>query len=189
GLGRYGPAGAFFVVLISGLVFFLWKKRPNFRRQVEKNILRMPLVGSMLKSSFSISCFDTLAGLLKSQATLLDSLSVCAQTSSILIGQDFIFQTYKSVNEGESLHEAFSKGYLIQPDMLEMLSVGERSGMLAHTLKSIADFYRADLTEKLARLATLVEPLAMIGIGLCVGLIALSIITPMYALTQHVSAH
>ena len=66
-----------------------------------------------------------------------------------------------------------------------MIAIGEKTGNLAETFVYVAEIYEQDLDEKTKRLQTVIEPLLMIFMGLIVGFVAVSIITPIYDITQH----
>jgi type IV pilus assembly protein PilC len=68
-----------------------------------------------------------------------------------------------------------------------MVAVGETTGSLSDTLVYLGEIHESELDEQTKRLSSVIEPVMMIGVGFMVGFIAISIITPIYEVTQHLS--
>lgn len=90
------------------------------------------------------------------------------------------------VSEGEEISRRLSKrSYLFPTTLAQMVAVGEKTGNLSESLLYLADVYEDDLDDITKNLSTIIEPVLMVILGAIVAFIALSIITPIYSVTQH----
>ncbi|MBI2482077.1 MAG: type II secretion system F family protein [Candidatus Vogelbacteria bacterium] len=163
------------------------KKNRPIRRWYEKLLLKLPVLGTMIKNYNLANASRTLSLLLQSNMTLNGALAITAETSENLIFKN-TWQTWAEIaNRGECLDFALNKeGTKVLPDIFKQLvSVGEVSGNLADTLMYLSELYEQELDDITKDLSTMIEPALMIFMGLLIGFIAISIITPIYSLTQN----
>ena len=98
-----------------------------------------------------------------------------------------IAKSIKSVEKGETLSGVFKEYTNLYPIMMsEMVEVGEETGKLSDMLLDVAIFYEEEVETKTKDLSTIVEPVLMIFIGVAVGFFAVSMLTPMYSLLEHI---
>ena len=91
----------------------------------------------------------------------------------------------ESVSRGEKISTYVKKFPKIFPEVFtQMVAVGEQSGKLPRVFLSLAEFFEHEIDDVTKELSTLLEPMLMVSTGVIVGFIALSIISPMYAITQ-----
>ena len=91
-----------------------------------------------------------------------------------------------SVQKGETISQNIKTGTVLFPDMLpHMVAIGEATGALTDTLGYLAELYETEVDEKTKNLSNSIEPILLVGMGLIVGLIAVSIITPIYDVTKN----
>lgn len=182
-------SGLYFLLsIIIGTIGFsvLVKKSTTFRYQVHRFLLNTPLVGSMIQSYNLANITRTLGLMLKSGLTLSDALPVTADTTSNLVYERSLRRLGEAVNRGEQISVYLSKNKGLFPEILtHMVSVGERSGSLSDTFLYLAELYEGEVEESTKNLSSLIEPIMMIIMGMMVGLIAVSIITPIYEITNH----
>jgi type IV pilus assembly protein PilC len=101
--------------------------------------------------------------------------------------RDVINDAQKSVGKGEPLSSAFVRRDDLYPAFVgEMMAVGEETGALAEMLKRLAIFYEEEVDRKTKDLSTIVEPFLMVVIGAAVGFFAISMISPIYSLSQSI---
>jgi len=157
-----------------------------FRLGFEHVMLRLPIVGTMVEYYNLANFSRTLGLLLKSGVTLNQSLMIAAETSSNLVYKNQFLGMGEAINRGETL-ATYLRGHrhLFADILPQMVAVGERSGNLASALLYLSDYYEREVDEFSKSLASLIEPFLMIGMGVLVGFIAISIITPIYGITQN----
>jgi type II secretory pathway component PulF len=175
-------------VLIGGalVVAFLHKKSEAIRFMFDTLILRMPAVGRILQYFNIANGSRTLGLLLKSGVRLGEALSITADTTKNLVYKKHWAAIVGAVDRGEKVSLYMAKHESVFPDIFgHLVAVGEKSGALSDTLVYLSEIYEAEVDDFTKNLSTLVEPFLMVVMGLVVGFIAISIITPIYGITQN----
>lgn len=142
--------------------------------------LKIPVFGE-LTMKLSISKFSrTLGTLLASGVPILSSLDIVAETSgNVIIARD-VKSAGVSIKEGETISAPLSESKVFPPMVVQMISVGEETGVLDGMLQKIADFYDEEVTSTVNTLTSLIEPFMILGIGLLVGAMLVSLYLPMF---------
>ena len=176
-----------FIIFIIILVV-LNKKVPKFRFIVHGLILHIPFTGPIAKNYNLTNTTRTLGLLLKSGLSLIESLIITSDTTENMQYKKAFDDIGKGVIKGKSISEVISQTKTIFPDMLEhMISIGEKSGNLSNTLIYLSEYYESEFDEQTKNLSSSIEPVLMIVMGILVGFVAISIITPIYGITQHLN--
>lgn len=172
------------VFIIAAL--FIIKKVAVLRYGAHASLLRLPALGSVVQYFNIANGSRTLGLLLKSGVSVGDALSITADTTRNLVYKKHYRALVLSVNRGERISLHMQKNRAIFPDMFgHMIAVGEKSGTLSDTLVYLSEMYEAEVDDFTKNLSTLIEPFLMVVMGLVVGFIAVSIITPIYGITQN----
>lgn len=179
-------------ILMCGLlvlIFFIVRSRySRVRFLSDKVLLYLPFAGKIARCYNYANFSRTLGLMLKSGVPIATAMAITAETTP-----NRIYRTaYTSLSEGLLRGETLSQGLALRkeyfPDMLtHMVAVGEKTGSLSQTLVYLAELYEADIEDLTKNLSSSIEPILMLIMGLLVGLIAVSVITPIYAITQHLS--
>ena len=116
----------------------------------------------------------------------------CLSCTQKMWPKDFLNQSLAEISlqvqKGRPLRSSLAEHQDIFPKLLiELVGSGERSGNLASAFEYLADYYEAELGNILKTLSVLIEPTLMIFLGLGIGFISMSLITPIYSLTEHIS--
>lgn len=174
-------------VVALGALMFTGVRTPFGKRMADLTFIHMPLIGAMVKEVNAARTSRTLASLLASGVDVLQSLDITAEVVQNTYFQDVVKDASKSVGRGESLSSAFVRREDLYPAFVgEMMAVGEETGALAEMLKRLAVFYEEEVDRKTKDLSTIIEPFLMIVIGGAVGFFAVSMITPIYSLSQNI---
>ncbi len=185
-LQHYGLVGMIGVVLAMAGIVFARKRSYQVRLVFDRAALRLPLMGGVLQSYYVSNTSRTLGLLLTSGMSLPQAVLITAEATPNLVYKREFEALSAVVARGERISSHFKNKHAYFPPMLcHMVAVGERSGTLSETLLYMADLYDQTLDEFTKNLSTLIEPLLMVCMGLLVGFIAVSIITPIYAITQN----
>lgn len=175
--------GFFIIVLIF---FITLNKSKKFHYLYDYIILHSPIIGSMFVNYNVSNTTRTLGLLLKSGLPLSEALPVVSRTCENLVYKEEFLQLAETVNRGEKFSSYLKTKPRLFPDTLtQITAVGEKSGRLSDSLIYISELYASEVDEFTKNLGTLVEPALMIVMGLLVGFIAISIITPIYGITQN----
>jgi type II secretory pathway component PulF len=175
------------VAAIAGVVAMtLHKKNQAIRYFFDSLILRIPMLGQMVQYFNIANSSRTLGLLLKSGVRLGEALSITADTTRNLLYKTHYKELVETVNRGEKISLYMVKHPAVFPDIFgHMVAVGEKSGTLSDTLVYLSEMYEAEVDDFTKNLSTLIEPFLMVVMGLVVGFIAISIITPIYGITQN----
>ncbi len=182
--------GILFVLIMTVLVITLIisiKKTPKWHFYFDKFILRIPFIGKMVKNYNLANITRTMGLLLKSGITINETLTITSKTSPNLVYKNELTKVITKVDRGEKISNHFLKNSFLFPDILtQIVAVGERSGNLSNSLLYLSELYENEVEEFTKNLSSLIEPCLMIIMGLLIGFIAVSIITPIYSITQNI---
>ncbi len=149
--------------------------------------LRMPLIGVMVREVNAARTARTLASLSSSGVDVLTSLEITQEVVQNSYFQDILKIARKSVGDGEPLSATFVRSETLYPPFVgEMMAVGEETGQTAEMLKRLASYYEAEVDRKTKDMSTVIEPFLMLFIGGAVGFFAISMISPIYQLSEHI---
>lgn len=176
-------------VLFLALVAFIAALRRStaFRLLFDNLLLRTPIIGFVMMRYNLANLTRTLGLLLKSGIRVSEALDLTADTTKNLVYKGELRRISQSVNRGEQISVYLKKRTLAFPNILaQMVAVGERTGNLSNTLSYLADLYETEVEDFTKNLSSLIEPILMITMGVIVGFVAISIITPIYGITQSI---
>jgi type IV pilus assembly protein PilC len=175
-----------FLFLIGAVFAFIFLFRtPKFRMVVEHVILKTPLAGSISQNYYLSNFCRTLGLLLKGDSRLDEAVKITASTTENLVYRQEFERVGVFINKGGKISDYLDSRPKLFPDMLShMVAIGETAGNLSETFLYMADMYEAEVDDLTKNLSGLIEPVLMVFMGLLVGFVAISIITPIYAVTQ-----
>lgn len=167
---------------------FTLKKSYLVRCKFHSLILSTPIIGKYLKI-YTMSMICTIGEMLLSSGKGVPEVILFARDSSRNeVYKQIFLGIYSDSMQGVSLTASLKKNYkLFPPILLDMIAVGERTGNLGLMLGHSSKIFEQEINNVLKRFSTLIEPILMIFMGLVVGSVALSIILPVYEITNHLS--
>jgi type IV pilus assembly protein PilC len=177
----------FFPVIIvgAGAIGYFFKKyyatEPG-RRVVDATVLKMPILGGIMRKIAVARFCRTLSTLISSGVPILDGLEITAKTSGNAIVEDAIMVTRKSIERGETISVPLKETKVFPPMVTQMIGVGEATGALDTMLAKIADFYEEEVDTAVAGLLTLLEPIMIAMLGIVVGGIVIAMYLPIFDL-------
>lgn len=181
--------GFLFLAIISIIVasfLIALKKSKRLQLLVDSLTLKIPIAGTIIQYYNLANANRTLSLLLKSGVTLSEALSIVSDTSGNLVYKKEYHTLMETVNRGEKMSSYLHKDRKLFPDILtQIIGVGEKSGDLQNSLLYLAQFYENEVDDFTKNLSNMVEPVLMVCMGILVGFIAISIITPIYGITQN----
>ena len=149
--------------------------------------LRLPLIGNLVREVNAARTSRTLASLLSSGVDVLTSLEITCDVVQNSYFQKVIRDARVAVGQGEPLSAVFARREDLYPTFVgEMMSVGEETGQTGEMLKRLAIFYEDEVDRKTKDMSTVIEPFLMVFIGAGVGFFAVSMISPIYSLSQNI---
>lgn len=173
------------VVLILSIVFGI--KTEKGKRFFDSAVLRLPIIGELVKKTNSSRTTRTLASLLGSGVGIIEAINITQDVVQNYHYKEILAKAKVRVEKGEALSKSFIEADKFYPILVgEMMSVGEETGQLSGMLLEIASFYEEEVESATKNMATIVEPFLMVIVGAVVGFFAVSMISPTYSLLNNV---
>lgn len=185
-LTHYGLLLLGITLVLAVTVVVLHKKSTRIHMLFDMAAIRLPVIGNTMQYYNLANTCRTLGLLLQSGIPITEALPITADTTANLLYKRELHIMSKVVARGEKMSTRFIKNRTLFPEIVpHMVAVGERSGNLSNSLIYLSELYENDVNEFTKNLSTLIEPILMIFMGVLVGFIAISIITPIYGITQN----
>lgn len=179
--GLYLLAGGVFIILL--LVFIFKKRGPKL--WLHTVLLKIPFVGRLIREISLTRFAGNLHALLSAGLGIVEALNMSSSTVSNLRYRYAISEMSGKLEKGVSLDNAMNAYPELFPSLVIQLSqVGEKTGELESILMKISEYYDNRVSNVLANLSAIIEPVLLVIVGLAVGFIAISIIGPMYELSN-----
>ena len=152
------------------------------RRVIDGALLKIPVLGMLLRKISVARFCRTLATLTSSGVPILDGLEITAKTAGNAIIEDSVMAVRKSVEEGKTISEPLGETKVFPAMVVQMINVGEQTGALDQMLSKIADFYEEEVDTAVAGLMKLIEPLMITVLGAIIGTIVTAMYLPLYSI-------
>ena len=169
-------------LLALGFAFRTFYASAGGRRFVDATVLKMPVLGNLMRKIAVARFCRTLSTLLASGVSILEALDITARTAGNAIVEDAIMLTRKSIEGGDTIAAPLKETGVFPPMVVQMIGVGEATGALDTMLQKIADFYEEEVDVAVAGLLTLLEPIMIAFLGGIVGGIVIAMYLPIFDL-------
>ena len=175
------------ICMIGAVIGFkAYAKTPKGRYQIDFLKLKIPIVGELtLKMSIARFC-RTFGTLINSGVPMMRGLEITGETLGNLVLSAAIDETRACVREGQRLSDPLAASGLFPTMVTHMIDVGEESGRLSEMLVKVGDFYDSEVDTTVKGLTSMIEPMLIIFLGVVVGFIAISVMTPIFTLVNNV---
>ncbi len=181
-LAGWGGLALLVAIIGAAVGVKFYYKTPKGRWNIDSLILKMPILGSILRKVAVARFARILSTLLSSGVPILQSLEITAKTAGNIVIEDAILKVRAGVERGESFVEPL-KATEVFPHMVgQMVGVGEQTGALDAMLGKIADFYEEEVDSAIADLLALIEPALIAFLGVTIGSIVISMYLPLFSL-------
>ncbi len=178
---------AFFMLVGFVIAFVYILKTRLGKKAVDFIIVRIPVIGTIVKEGNAAQVSRTLSSLLSSGVDLVLAVRITGEVLQNSWYKDVLARSEKVVEKGEPLSTIFVEEQKLFPIFVgEMMSVGEETGRMAPMLAGVANFYENEVEQKTKDLSTIIEPVLMVFIGSAVGFFAISMIKPIYSIMNNV---
>jgi type IV pilus assembly protein PilC len=180
--------GLFLLIVLAVIATaYIFSRLAVVRRYFSFIILRLPVLGTLIKEINTARTTRTLSSLLSSGVDMSRALSIVEEVVQNVYYKELIQSAIESIEKGVTLSSSFKENTHLYPVMVgEMIEVGEETGKLSTMLFDIATFYENEVDNKTKDLSVIIEPVLMIFIGGAVGFFAVSMITPMYSVMDNI---
>ena len=180
------------ILALSGMVAFVAVvigalRSATGKRVVDTAILYIPVIGGIVRETNAARTARTLSSLLSAGVDVVLAITITRDVVQNHNFQKVLSQAEEAVTKGDALSKAFSENEHLYPALVgEMMAVGEETGKVSPMLEEIAIFYESEVEEKTKDISTIIEPMLMVVIGAGVGFFAVSMIAPIYSLSNSI---
>jgi len=179
-----------FWVIILAAIFFIflsiksYLKTKQGKKIFDSYLLKIPAINKVIQMAALVDTTRTFAILLGAGVSILDTIDIVIETSSNAVYQEAFAKIYKKIEKGQSLGKALEEEEIFPPILVQMATVGEQTGHLDETLMRISKYFEMESELAVKTMTTLIEPAILVFLGIGVGFLVISVITPIYQLTS-----
>jgi type IV pilus assembly protein PilC len=155
-------------------------KTDNGKLQIDRLMLRMPVLGNLLRKSAVSRFTRTLGTLVSSGVSILDGLQITARTAGNRVVHDAVMKSRASIAGGATISDPLKESGVFPPMVVQMINVGEQTGGLDEMLSKIADFYDEEVDAAVSALTSILEPIMIVVMGVVIGGIVVAMYLPMF---------
>jgi type IV pilus assembly protein PilC len=177
-----------FVALIGAVIGMkVWYGTPAGRMAIDKTLLKLPLIGILLRKIAVARFTRTLGTLISSGVPILEGLDITARTAGNAVIEKALLHVRKALEAGRSLAEPLKETAVFPGMVTQMIGVGEQTGAMDAMLQKIADFYEDEVDAAVKDLLAAMEPVMIVFLGVVVGGIVISMYLPLFSLIGKLS--
>ncbi|HSE89455.1 MAG TPA: type II secretion system F family protein [Candidatus Binatia bacterium] len=173
------------VGIIVGTRFYY--QTDNGQMNIDRLLLRLPVVGDLLRKVAVARFSQNMAILLSSGVPILDGLAITARTAGNRVIEKAIMDSRVSISQGRTVAEPLRESKIFPPMVCQMVAVGENTGGLDTMLRKVAELYEDEVDDAVANLTALMEPMIMVVLGVILGGLVISMYLPIFQLGSVVS--
>ena len=183
GVSEFLQSYIFFMAV--GLVAFVFLLRRYYKTEggqlvIDRLLLRMPVLGNLLRKSAVSRFTRTLGTLVSSGVSILEGLQITARTSGNRVIHDAVMASRASIAGGATISEPLKASGVFPPMVVQMINVGEQTGGLDDMLSKIADFYDDEVDAAVTALTSVLEPIMIVVMGVVIGGMVVAMYMPMF---------
>ncbi|KPK78315.1 MAG: hypothetical protein AMS25_16120 [Gemmatimonas sp. SM23_52] len=171
------------VAIVGSVVLVrIFARTERGRYAIDAAKLRLPIFGDLMLKTAVSRFARTFGTLISSGVPVLRALEIVADTAGNCVISETVVRARSAIKEGEKISTPLFGSKIFPVMVTQMIAVGEETGRLDQMLVKVANFYDDEVDTTLKSLTSLIEPLMIVGLGLIVGFIAVSVISPIYSL-------
>jgi type IV pilus assembly protein PilC len=181
---------AWYYVIFPIIGFAIWsilrfKKTQQGRDMFDAFVLKVPMrIGTTVSKVAMARVSRTLATLIASGVDIIKAIDITAHTSGNAVVEKSLLDVKDRVQEGIPIAQPLLESPVFPIMLSQMVKIGEETGELELMLSKVADFYEDEVDASIASLTSIIEPVMMLGVGLMVGVIVISMYLPMFKMLQ-----
>jgi type IV pilus assembly protein PilC len=180
--------GGLFAVLVVGIFMIssiLIKKSYKIRRSWHKFLLKLPLIGNLIRKSSLAKIAMIQGNLTAAGVPVLEALDISATSNNNIVIQEAMIEVKRGVFSGDPLSQLFEKNPAIFPaTFTAMVSVGERTGNMEEMFESISQYFEEEVDDAVTQLTSMLEPIMIVFMGITIGFILVAMYTPMFQMGE-----
>ncbi|HVA93790.1 MAG TPA: type II secretion system F family protein [Candidatus Dormibacteraeota bacterium] len=178
----------FIFCVAAGIGVKVWYGTPAGRMAIDRVLLRLPLLGLLLRKIAVARFTRTLGTLISSGVPILEGLDITARTAGNAVIEKALLQVRKGLESGRNLSDPLRETDVFPGMVTQMIGVGEQTGAMDAMLQKIADFYEDEVDAAVKDLLSALEPMIIVILGVVVGGIVISMYLPLFSLIGQLSS-
>ncbi len=167
-------------VIVGGFLFFKYKKTERGSLSVDRFKISFPYLGDLFRKLYLARIAGNMNTMLASGVPIVKVIENTAQVVDNVVFRDVLEKSAQRVRTGESISKSLSGNSEIPNIMLQMIKIGEETGEIGMILDTMARFYEREVKNAVNTLVSLIEPLMIVVLALCVGILLTSVLVPIY---------
>jgi type IV pilus assembly protein PilC len=181
--------GFLILVALAGAIVGLkvWYKTPVGRMALDRVLLKLPMIGLLLRKIAVARFTRTLGTLISSGVPILEGLEITARTAGNAVIEAALMRVRKALEGGRNLADPLRETDVFPGMVTQMIGVGEQTGAMDAMLQKVADFYEDEVDAAVKDLLAALEPAMIVVLGLVVGGIVISMYLPLFSLIGQLS--
>ncbi|HTC65347.1 MAG TPA: type II secretion system F family protein [Candidatus Saccharimonadales bacterium] len=181
--------GFLILVAFAGAIIGLkvWYKTPVGRMSIDSVLLKLPILGLLLRKIAVARFTRTLGTLISSGVPILEGLEITARTAGNAVIERSLMEVRKALEGGRNLADPLKDTNVFPGMVTQMIGVGEQTGAMDAMLQKVADFYEDEVDAAVKDLLAALEPMMIVILGLVVGGIVISMYLPLFSLIGQLS--
>lgn len=176
----------YLAAFIFGSLFLGWQyiKTPAGKIAFDNLKINLPALGAVVRNLYLARISESLSTLIKSGIPILDAIHITSDLVGNANYQKILLDAEDNVRGGGTISDVFNKHNEIPPLMASMVSIGEKTGKLDFMLEHISKFYKSESDNTIDNIATLIEPILVLVLGVAVAVLVSAILLPIYNLVN-----
>jgi type IV pilus assembly protein PilC len=174
------------VIAVAVFGFSRYYKTQGGRLQIDRLMLRFPVLGDVLRKSAVSRFTRTLGTLVSSGVSILDGLEITARTAGNMVIHNAVMESRQSIAGGDTIAAPLQRSKVFPPMVISMIAVGEQTGGLDEMLSKIADFYDEEVDAAVSTMLSLMEPIMIVVLGVIVGGMVVAMYLPIFDMVNAV---
>ena len=173
-------------VIAAAFAVRQYYKTSSGKLAIDKLLLRLPVLGSLIRKSAVSRFTRTLGTLVSSGVSILEGLEITARTAGNRVVHDAVMRSRASIAGGATISDPLKASGVFPPMVVQMINVGEQTGGLDEMLSKIADFYDDEVDAAVSALTSVLEPIMIVVMGVVIGGMVVAMYLPMFDLMKTV---
>jgi len=168
-----------FIAMVVFIIYYFTTKEG--KKRYDKLSLKIPVISEFLKKIYLVNFAENLSTLIGAGLSINNALKISKDTVGSFVYKEIISDVEKRVSEGEKISSVLVRyPENIPLFVVQMIQVGEETGSLDKNLMEIVNFYQKEINRAIAAFTALLEPVLIIFLGICVGILAITVLEPLY---------
>jgi len=176
---------AYWYLLFGGAIgvvmaISMYYKTPRGHMNIDRLLLRMPVIGDLLRKVAIARFSQNMALLLSSGVPILDGLAITGKTAGNKVVEKAILESRISISQGKTVAEPLRDSKIFPPLVCQMVAIGESTGGLDAMLKKVAELYEEEVDDAVNNLTAMMEPMIMVVLGVILGGLVVAMYLPIF---------